>query len=201
MKEHNRKAKVINVVSNSWKYCIPLLLFVLVKPFNVTILESNQPLSVDRQYKIICLAMGSRPHATITWWLNNTPLIDFSEEVSLWLIHNYTEKERKRKKKETLNCEMCIFLESWDHEWNEKEKRIRKMYKSCPSPILFFFYHLVSVSPYFPSSWCSFFTPFFLQSFLLIVLNKGKLKKISNNNVKVFFFRSPFFNFTSKTWR
>lgn len=139
MKEHNRKAKVINVVSNSWKYCIPLLLFVLVKPFNVTILESNQPLSVDRQYKIICLAMGSRPHATITWWLNNTPLIDFSEEVSLWLIHNYTEKERKRKKKETLNCEMCIFLESWDHEWNEKEKRIRKMYKSCPSPILFFF--------------------------------------------------------------
>lgn len=191
MKEHNRKAKVINVVSNSWKYCIPLLLFVLVKPFNVTILESNQPLSVDRQYKIICLAMGSRPHATITWWLNNTPLIDFSEEVSLWLIHNYTEKERKRKKKETANCEMCIFLESWDHEWNEKEKRLRKMYKSCPSPILFFFIIWFRFRLIFHHRDVHFSLHFSSNLFFSLFSTRENWKKFQITMLKFFFFSFP----------
>lgn len=55
---------------------------VYFKPFNVTILDSNQPLSANREYKIVCLAVGSRPHATIRWWMNGELLTNFTETIS-----------------------------------------------------------------------------------------------------------------------
>ncbi|XP_068084809.1 synaptogenesis protein syg-1-like [Anabrus simplex] len=52
------------------------------KPLSATILSSNQPLSADRKYEIVCQSVGSRPPAKISWWIDNQGLDNCVEKVS-----------------------------------------------------------------------------------------------------------------------
>lgn len=52
-----------------------------MRPLSVDILLNNQPLSSDRTYDIECQAIGSKPSAKITWWMNGVQLRSFREKV------------------------------------------------------------------------------------------------------------------------
>lgn len=52
-----------------------------MRPLSVDILLNNQPLSADRTYDIECQAIGSKPSAKITWWMNGVQLRNFREKV------------------------------------------------------------------------------------------------------------------------
>lgn len=52
-----------------------------MRPLSVDILLNNQPLSADRTYEIECQAIGSKPTAKITWWMNGVQLRSFREKV------------------------------------------------------------------------------------------------------------------------
>lgn len=54
---------------------------IAVRPLSVDILLNNQPLSSDRMYDIECQAIGSKPTAKITWWMNGVQLRSFREKV------------------------------------------------------------------------------------------------------------------------
>lgn len=55
--------------------------YTLVRPLVVEITFNNQPLSADRNYDIECQAIGSRPPAKITWWLNGQEVEGRSQTV------------------------------------------------------------------------------------------------------------------------
>ena len=63
--------------------------FFSVKPLSVSILSSNQPLSADRKYNISCQAVGSRPPANITWWMDAKALDSNVEKVRKCLINKF----------------------------------------------------------------------------------------------------------------
>lgn len=44
----------------------------------VEILPREQPLSVGQEAQIGCRAVGARPPAVITWWLDDTEMTDSS---------------------------------------------------------------------------------------------------------------------------
>ncbi|XP_050679946.1 nephrin-like [Leptidea sinapis] len=46
-----------------------------LRPLQVEILAREQPLSVGNEAELACRAVGSRPPAVITWWLNDKQLI------------------------------------------------------------------------------------------------------------------------------
>ncbi|CAL4104704.1 unnamed protein product, partial [Meganyctiphanes norvegica] len=50
-------------------------------PLDVSILGSNEALSVGEVYSVVCEAWGSRPPATVTWWKNGEMLTDTKDEV------------------------------------------------------------------------------------------------------------------------
>nr|CAD7393818.1 unnamed protein product [Timema cristinae] len=52
----------------------------LIKPLNAAILRSNQPLSADKKYDIVCQSVGSRPPAKISWWMDNRRLENYVEK-------------------------------------------------------------------------------------------------------------------------
>jgi hypothetical protein len=54
---------------------------VIVKPISANILSSSQPLSAERKYELVCEAVGSRPHAKISWWKDNKKLENYTEKV------------------------------------------------------------------------------------------------------------------------
>lgn len=45
--------------------------FVTVRPLFVEILAREQPLSVGQAAELACKAVGARPPAVITWWLDD----------------------------------------------------------------------------------------------------------------------------------
>ena len=45
--------------------------YILVGPSAVRIKYDRKPMSVGKSYKIQCEAIGSKPMASITWWMNN----------------------------------------------------------------------------------------------------------------------------------
>lgn len=61
------------------------LCFLPVRPLEVEILFSNQPLSADRQYEVECQAIGSRPPSVITWWMDGIALVAQPTKVSWFL--------------------------------------------------------------------------------------------------------------------
>jgi CD80-like C2-set immunoglobulin domain len=99
------EAVCLNYVSHLLHWCLPLkalfsfppsvkVLFaaadlsmilsrVAVRPLDVHILGSNQPLSAGRRYDLLCQSSGSRPPATITWWRNGQRLTKTKETVSV----------------------------------------------------------------------------------------------------------------------
>lgn len=46
-----------------------------VRPLLVEILAREQPISVGREAELACRAVGSRPPAIITWWLDDKPMV------------------------------------------------------------------------------------------------------------------------------
>lgn len=56
-----------------------------MRPLSVDILLNNQPLSADRTYDIECQAIGSKPSAKITWWMNGVQLRNFKEKVHTYV--------------------------------------------------------------------------------------------------------------------
>lgn len=60
-----------------------------MRPLSVDILLNNQPLSADRTYDIECQAIGSKPSAKITWWMNGVQLRSFREKVMSIKISNF----------------------------------------------------------------------------------------------------------------
>ncbi|CAH2210655.1 jg12119 [Pararge aegeria aegeria] len=46
-----------------------------VRPLLVEILAREQPISVGQEAELACRAVGSRPPAIITWWLDDKPMI------------------------------------------------------------------------------------------------------------------------------
>lgn len=72
---------------------LPAGFVITVKPLSVDILLNNQPLSADRLYDIECQAIGSKPSARITWWMNGVQLRNFREKVCNLIskIQKYTE--------------------------------------------------------------------------------------------------------------
>lgn len=61
-----------------------------VRPLSVDILLNNQPLSADRTYDIECQAIGSKPTAKITWWMNGVQLRSFREKVCQPTFENHS---------------------------------------------------------------------------------------------------------------
>ncbi|XP_014358166.2 nephrin [Papilio machaon] len=62
-----------------------------LRPLQVEILAREQPLSVGQEAELACRAVGARPPAIITWWLDDKPIVvtepqknsdDFNETVS-----------------------------------------------------------------------------------------------------------------------
>ena len=45
-----------------------------VRPLTVHLLGTNNPLSVGVTYQLTCQSVGSRPAATITWWMGGEKL-------------------------------------------------------------------------------------------------------------------------------
>ncbi|CAG9792224.1 unnamed protein product [Diatraea saccharalis] len=54
----------------------------IVRPLLVEILAREQPLSVGQQAEISCRAVGSRPPAVISWWLDDKPLTSHTQKNS-----------------------------------------------------------------------------------------------------------------------
>ncbi|KAK0181656.1 hypothetical protein PV327_003923 [Microctonus hyperodae] len=48
-------------------------------PLDVKIIGVNQPLSVGKRYDIVCVTVGSRPPAFVTWWRDNQQLNNSNE--------------------------------------------------------------------------------------------------------------------------
>lgn len=46
-----------------------------MRPLLVEILAREQPLSVGQEAELACRAVGARPPAIITWWLNDKQII------------------------------------------------------------------------------------------------------------------------------
>lgn len=60
-----------------------LFLFVLtVRPLEVTLLGSNQPMSALQEIEIVCQSVGSRPPAEIMWFRDGQHLKSSREEVN-----------------------------------------------------------------------------------------------------------------------
>lgn len=53
-----------------------------VRPLEVQVLSSRQPLSAGRTYEVQCQAVGSKPPANITWWKDNERLTNATQTVS-----------------------------------------------------------------------------------------------------------------------
>ena len=47
---------------------------ILVRPLTVNMVGVNKPLSVGTTYQLSCESSGSRPAASITWWLGSQKL-------------------------------------------------------------------------------------------------------------------------------
>ncbi|XP_050530866.1 nephrin [Daktulosphaira vitifoliae] len=54
-----------------------------LKPLEVEVLSSRQPLSAGRSYEVQCQAYGSKPPANITWWKDNEKLLNATQSVSV----------------------------------------------------------------------------------------------------------------------
>lgn len=54
----------------------------LVPPLEVKILGGSGALSAGSRYSLVCEAGGSRPPATLTWWLDGVLVTDTKDEVS-----------------------------------------------------------------------------------------------------------------------
>lgn len=61
-------------IGNSKTITKSLFFLFPVRPLLVEILEREQPLSVGRETEIACRAVGARPPAVITWWLDDRQL-------------------------------------------------------------------------------------------------------------------------------
>lgn len=57
-----------------------------VKPLEVQVLSSKQPISAERTYEVQCQAVGSKPSANITWWKDNERLTNVTQSVSKAVI-------------------------------------------------------------------------------------------------------------------
>lgn len=68
---------IINIIIAVLFSCLSI-----VKPLEVHVLSSRQPLSADRSYEVQCQAMGSKPPANITWWKDNEKLTNATQTVS-----------------------------------------------------------------------------------------------------------------------
>ncbi|XP_060860305.1 uncharacterized protein LOC132937501 [Metopolophium dirhodum] len=53
-----------------------------LKPLEVQVLSSRQPLSCGRTYEVQCQAVGSKPPANVTWWKDNERLTNATQTVS-----------------------------------------------------------------------------------------------------------------------
>uniref|UniRef100_A0A2H8TFI4 Nephrin n=1 Tax=Melanaphis sacchari TaxID=742174 RepID=A0A2H8TFI4_9HEMI len=53
-----------------------------LKPLDVQVLSSRQPLSSGRTYEVQCQAVGSKPPANVTWWKDNERLTNATQTVS-----------------------------------------------------------------------------------------------------------------------
>lgn len=64
----------------------PLTAFVQIdmnfSPVDVRIVADEQPLTAQRKYDLVCEAIGSRPHAKLTWWKNNSRLEKTKDSIS-----------------------------------------------------------------------------------------------------------------------
>ncbi|CAH1399329.1 unnamed protein product [Nezara viridula] len=60
-----------------------ILIIDKVKPLEVKIQDSNQPLSAGRLYNLPCTSTGSRPPAQLTWWKGDHRLDKTKETVSI----------------------------------------------------------------------------------------------------------------------
>ena len=53
-----------------------------VGPSTVTVRGVESPISAGRKHRVICEARGSRPPATLSWWLDGTQMHGVSQMVS-----------------------------------------------------------------------------------------------------------------------
>ncbi len=54
-----------------------------VRPLEVRILSSRQPMSANKKYELTCQTFGSRPSATVTWWKDGVLMRRSQETVNL----------------------------------------------------------------------------------------------------------------------
>ena len=62
--------------------CVTCVSAPTVRPLTVKLLGTNNPLSVGVTYQLTCQCVGSRPAATITWWMGGQKL-RLTNQVSL----------------------------------------------------------------------------------------------------------------------
>ena len=62
------------------------ILLILVRPLRVDFLYNGTAMSVNQDYQLTCLAIGSEPSAVITWWIDDVmiPTNHYITEVTLW---------------------------------------------------------------------------------------------------------------------
>ena len=73
------------------------ILSILVRPLRVDFLYNGTAMSVNQDYQLTCLAIGSEPSAVITWWIDDVmiPTNHYITEVTSQLenvlddIYNY----------------------------------------------------------------------------------------------------------------
>jgi len=59
-----------------------VFLWFAVRPLEVTLLGSNQPMSARQEIEIVCQSVGSRPSAEISWFKDGQRLKASREEVN-----------------------------------------------------------------------------------------------------------------------
>lgn len=137
-----------------------------MRPLTVDILLNNQPLSADRTYDIECQAIGSKPSAKITWWMNGVQLRSFREKVCVsqmllklsliklaWISRKVDVNDQIKDNDYMIWCISSGIIENFIHSANSLcWKRISSFFL-----FFFFFIHLQSyqslIMILFMSSW------------------------------------------------
>lgn len=79
---HTQFVVYIHIKCSNIMSCKKIFFSFTVRPLEVTLLGSNQPMSALQEIEIVCQSVGSRPPAEISWYKDGQHLKSSKEEVN-----------------------------------------------------------------------------------------------------------------------